>query len=486
MRKSPRRSSAGLLLVLLALAAGQQALAHGLGNRFDLPLPLEFWVVGAAGTVLLSFVLMASFVRAAPRGVDYPRLSLLDVPAIRRLAHPALLAVVRVLAVFIFLLTIVAGLYGTPDPFRNFAPTMIWVIGWIGMVFVSALLGDVWAVVNPLATLFAWVEATFERQAGSRLTLELPYPARLGLWPAVGALLVFAWAQLIWLKRDVPADLALLAVAYAIWTWGGMFTFGRVAWLRHGEVFAVAFGLLARLAPFEIRVERDKVDWNLRPPAVGLLEQPVANLSGVVFVLAMLSTVSFDGLLETAFWQEIARRANAPGLAATAQGQQLLDTVGLIAMPGVFLALYLLCTWAMARVTRSGAERTAGRLACAFVLTLVPIALAYDLAHNLSMFLTAGQFIIPLASDPLGYGWNLWGTAGFKVNLLIVDAETVWYFAVFVILLGHVASVYLAHVAALQLFRDRRAALLSQVPMVVLMMVYTMSSLWILAQPIVA
>jgi hypothetical protein len=101
------------------------------------------------------------------------------------------------------------------------------------------------------------------------------------------------------------------------------------------------------------------------------------------------------------------------------------------------------------------------------------------------MFLTSGQFIIALVSDPLGRGWDLFGTAGYKPNLLLIDAATVWYFAVAAIVLGHVAAVYLAHHAALQAFGSRRAALLSQVPMVVLMMIYTMSSLWILAQPIV-
>lgn len=476
---------------------GHAALAHGLGKRFDLPLPLEFWVTGAGATILLSFVLMGLFVRAVPRDVDYPRVALFAACAERRMGSAALLAAARLVVVAIFLLTIVAGLYGTPDPFRNFAPTMIWVIGWVGVVFVSALFGDIWAVVSPLRTLFVRIERGYERLTGQALALERPYPARMGLWPAVLAFVGFAWAQLIWLGRDVPADLALLALAYALWTWLGMCWYGRAVWLRHGEVFAVAFGILARLAPVEIRVvERphagEAIHGNLRPPAVGLLDDPVTHLSGVVFVLAMLATVTFDGLLETALWQETTSRwllapALAPVFAALGRvgigDAQLLNTLGLILMPGVFLLLYLACAWAMAQVTGRGDTTLA--LACRFVLTLVPIALAYDLAHNLSMFVASGQFIIPLASDPLGRGWDLFGTAGYKPNLLLIDAATVWYFAVAVIVLGHVAAVYLAHKAALHAFGTRRAALLSQVPMVVLMMIYTMSSLWILAQPIV-
>ena len=116
----------------------------------------------------------------------------------------------------------------------------------------------------------------------------------------------------------------------------------------------------------------------------------------------------------------------------------------------------------------------------------MPIAIAYHLAHYLSMLLVSGQFIIPLASDPLGFGWNLFGTADYKVNLSIVGARFVWYCAASAVVVGHVAAVYLAHVVALEMFQDRRTALWSQVPMVVLMILYTMVSLWILAQPIVA
>lgn len=503
MRPRPRLSnaqSAWRTSILAALACGgycHAALAHGLGKRFDLPLPLEFWVTGAGATILLSFVLMGLFVRAVPRDVDYPRRALFAARAARRTGGVSVLGVTRLVVVAIFLLTIVAGLYGTPDPFRNFAPTMIWVLGWIGLVFVSALFGDVWAVVNPLRTLFVWTERGYERLTGQPLALNRPYPARLGVWPAVVAFIAFAWAQLIWLNRDVPAHLALLVLAYALWTWLGMARYGRAAWLRHGEVFAVAFGILARLAPVEIRViershTRDEVRWNLRPPAVGLLDAPVTHLSGVVFVLAMLATVTFDGLLETASWQEATSRwvlapALAPVFAALGRlgigDSQVVSTVGLILMPGLFLLLYLPCAWATAQVT--GRRDATVVLACRFVLTLVPIALAYDLAHNLSTFVTSGQFIVPLASDPLGRGWDLLGTAGYKPNLLLIDAAAVWYFAVSAIVLGHVAAVYLAHTAALHAFGTRRAALLSQVPMVVLMMIYTMSSLWILAQPIV-
>ena len=124
-------------------------------------------------------------------------------------------------------------------------------------------------------------------------------------------------------------------------------------------------------------------------------------------------------------------------------------------------------------------------MARAFVFSLVPIALAYHLAHFLSFLLIQGQLIIPLASDPFGFGWNVLGTAGYQVNIGIVDARFAWFTAVAAIVAGHIIAVYLAHVIAIRTLRDRPLTLRSQYPMLGLMVGYTMVSLWILAQPIV-
>jgi hypothetical protein len=136
----------------------------------------------------------------------------------------------------------------------------------------------------------------------------------------------------------------------------------------------------------------------------------------------------------------------------------------------------------MARIARGPGLKS---LAGMFVLPLVPIAIAYHVAHYFSLLAIAGQFVIPLASDPFGYGWDLFGTMLYRVDIGIVDARSVWYLAVIAIVTGHMIAIWLAHVAATQLYADARAARRSQYPMLILMVGYTMLSLWILAQPIV-
>ena len=120
-----------------------------------------------------------------------------------------------------------------------------------------------------------------------------------------------------------------------------------------------------------------------------------------------------------------------------------------------------------------------------FAFTSVPIAIGYHVAHYLTFLLIQGQYIIPLLSDPFGFGWNLFGTAGYRVDIALVGARFAWYAAVTAILIGHIAAVYLAHREAMQHSTCTPAALRSQVPLTALMVVYTFVSLSILAEPMV-
>jgi hypothetical protein len=146
----------------------------------------------------------------------------------------------------------------------------------------------------------------------------------------------------------------------------------------------------------------------------------------------------------------------------------------------VFASLMYLSTPARAR-----ADLTIGEVARLFVLSLIPISLAYHLAHYLSFLLIVGQYMIPLSSDPFGFGWDLFGTKIYFPDISIVNARFVWITSVIAVVTGHIIAVWLAHVVALRRFRDSGAALRSQIPMLFLMVGYTMLSLWILAQPVV-
>jgi hypothetical protein len=380
--------------------------------------------------------------------------------------------------------------------------TMVWVVWWVGFAFVCALIGDVWAPVNPLRTLFCYAEglyATLTR--GRTLSPWLSYPVRLGVAPAIVLFLCFTWCELIWRSKDVPFDLAAAIIGYAVITWTGMLVYGRDVWLSNGEAFTVAFGVFARFAPLAVPPCRagSEVQLHLRPPGAGLLIREPVHRTFLVFILLMLASVTFDGFQETPLMQKLDTAAQSSPIVARVlfdlsewgfDETQLIHTIALVAFPLGFLAAFLTACLAMVRMTRPAESTmhrhpTASEAACIFVLTLVPIAVAYHLSHYFSLLLTTGQFIIPLAADPFGFGWNLFGTAKYKVDLGIVSPYVVWYSAVTLIVIGHVIAVFLAHAEALRVFGNRRCALLSQIPMMLLMVAYTTLSLWIFAQPIV-
>src|SRR3984893_6261642 len=263
-----------------------------------------------------------------------------------------------------------------------------------------------------------------------------------------------------------------------------MGVFGGEIWVQHGEVFAIFFGLFARFAPTEplIRKQSGARGLALRPFGAGLLASTPASASMVALVLLVLSSVLYDGLLTTPEWAAAEQQLIElmPGLGEPGSG--IVRTIGLVAFWAVFLAAYLAVSAVM---SVAAGRRWPGDMAQSFALTLVPIAIAYHLAHYLAYFLIQGQYVVPLASDPFGYGWNLFGTAGYRVNIAIVGARFAWYAAVTSIVVGHIAAVYLADVRARQMLGARPAGLRSHMPLTEPMVGYTFVSLSILSEPIV-
>jgi hypothetical protein len=487
------------------------AYGHGFGMRYDLPLPLTLWIIGAACAIVLSFLIIAIAVRANAAAEAPAQPSVLRWQIDNGVTSARIRLVAQLFAVAALILVVAAGIIGDQTPTRNLAPTAIWIAWWVGFSYLSAFVGNVWSVVNPWAATFAWCERIVSKWRAPR-SATVKWPESLGVWPGIVLFIAFAWLELIWEGRSIPSELAWLAIGFSVLTWTGMFIFGRSTWLTHADPFALAFGVLSKFAPVDIRIEhglggtctadkqkaestpREALDrirsyrggegtLILRLPGVGLVDDEKVSPSLSVFVVVMLSTVTFDGLMATPLWQRV---ESALYVALPVFGDSrlaIINTAGLLVFCLTFIAVYRLVATLIAHA--SGNRMTPDAAGRAFVLTLVPIAIAYLLAHYLSYFLIQGQLLIRLASDPFGFGWNILGTAHFRPDIGIVDARFVWYTSLVAIVLGHVAAVSLAHIIALRRFEDRRAAIRSQIPMLVLMIAYTMMSLWIIAQPIV-
>jgi len=462
-----------LAAALVVTPLGSQAFAHALAQRYDLPLPLGYFLAACGFAVALSFLVLSILLSKEKAG----RLKVREVYP--QIAIPfAVVVILRVLAVATAGLLVLAGLIGNPGTFKNITPVAFWVIWWVGFGFFVAFVGNAWPMINPLVVVFDWGERAWPKLKTS--PFRAGYPKRLGAWPACALLALFAWFELVAPARDVPANIAIAIIIYSFFTWTGLAAFGRESWLQGVEVFSLFFGTLGRFAPLVFEQNKGRWYLGIRPYAAGLLADRPLTPSMSAFVLLMLGTVSVDGIMETPQWSAVVDWALS-GRAAQFPSYAGVQTVLLVAGPIVLGCLYLTTTALMAWLSGARFAEVSGL----FVLSLVPIAIVYHLAHYFSLFAVAGQFIIPLISDPFGFGWDLFGTTLYRIDIGIVDAKTVWYLSVLAIVTGHVIAVWLGHATAAVKFSDTRVAVRSQYPMVVLMVGYTTLSLWILAQPIV-
>ncbi|MCD6075498.1 MAG: hypothetical protein K0Q70_2381, partial [Rhodospirillales bacterium] len=236
-----------LLALVILFGFPGVAEAHGFGMRYDLPLPLDYFIAGGAAVVFFSFVIAAIFLRPTSGTALYPTVDLSATWLGRIAACPAVQSTIRVFAVFVFALTLLAGYIGAPNPYKNISVVMVWVIAWVGIAYLSALLGNVWAVLNPWSTLFRWAQSLGLK------TLDLPYPSWLGAWPGFIQLFIFAWLEINWSGSGVPFNVAVALTVFTAITWIGMFVVGRETWAKNGGMFVMVFALFARFGIFEMR-----------------------------------------------------------------------------------------------------------------------------------------------------------------------------------------------------------------------------------------
>jgi hypothetical protein len=374
-----------------------------------------------------------------------------------------------------FGLVLVSAIAGTRDAFENLAPTWIYVIFWLGVPLLSFLLGDVWRALSPwraLADAFVW---TWERSGRSAKPLAV-FPERLGRYPGALALLCFAALELCYSDPSSPHALAFATALYSYVTLFGMATFGRVTWTERGEGFAILFAYVARMAPLTVRDGRLRV----RPPFTGLGDVEAVPGSAL-FLAVALGSVGFDGFGRTTAWQDLIARVEGPYILDRPGFAELL--VSAVDLAGLFAAVALVgfAYWGACALARStvNAPRPLVR---EFVLSLVPIAFVYEVAHYFSLFVLQGQYAIPLLSDPLGKRWDLFGTAGVTPDLGVLSPNTIWYVQASALVVGHVVGLTVAHDRAVTIFRDRDDALRSQYAMLALMVLYTVGGLWLLSR----
>jgi hypothetical protein len=435
------------------------------------PTWLFYW--GAAIVLVVSFVLLGVLWRtpllaARERGRAIPSV-------LSRLVLGPGRIVAQVVSVALFVVVWLSAVFGDTDPYRNLAPTWIYVIFWLGLPALTVVFGNVWRGLSPwraIADAFVWI-----RELGGREARPLAeYPARLGRWPGAVALLAFVAMELAYSDPASPRALAFAIALYSYVALFGMAAFGRETWEASGEGFAVMYRYLSRIAPLHVEDGRIRLRW----PLTGLVGAERVPGS-VAFVAVMLGSVLFDGYSRTTTWQDLAARVEGPYVIDDPTFGELLVTLlnlGGLLVGVLLVALAYEAACAAARWTVNAPRSLTGD----FLYSLVPIAFVYMLAHYFTLFVLQGQFAIPLLSDPLGRGWDLFGTAHVTPDLMVIAPNTTWYVQVGALVTGHVAGLAVAHDRAITIFPDRRDALRSQYALLALMVLYTVGGLWVLSR----
>lgn len=446
-------------------------LGHAFGKRYDLPVPLWLFVLGGAAVVFVTFLLVLP--RSVP--VEGGISALPDRPG-RRYLSLALSVVMNLL----LLLLIVAGFIGSQEVAENIVPTAFWLVIWIAVPISCALLGDWTRPVNPYAALARWADRPGLRRAiiGGPV---LPWPEWLGWWPAAILFFLVACGELIYnATATKPAVTAFGLLIYALLNLLMGLIFGSEPWLERGEMFSVLYNTWGRLGFFRFGAP------GTRGFGGGLKARFEPVVSRVTFVLLLLVSVSFDGLLATPAWKH-AREQLPSAFAPGTTGYLLATTVAFLLLVGV---AWLLFGGFAAAVRREGSLEggVVGTLA-GLLPSILPIAFGYLVAHNAEYLAINGQLLLPLVGNPAGLSW--WPVLhypfndSYEININLLPSSIVWYTQVALIIFVHIAAVILAHDyltrAARTIARARRA----EWPWIIDMVAYTMSSLWLLAQPLV-
>jgi hypothetical protein len=347
----------------------------------------------------------------------------------------------------------------------------------LGIPFVSLLLGDVFRLLSPWRAIGRAVGWAGRRLGGEGMPEPLPYPERLGQWPAAAGIFAFAICELCWATGREPQGLAIVMLVYAAIQLVGMSLYGVEAWTRNADAFGVWFGHVARLAPVGRRADGRLV---LRPPVIGATDLRATSGTAALLIVAIGST-GFDGAKEGPLFNDAAgtMQDTFVSLGLTkGLGLELAFVIGLAVAVAVVGLVWTLGMTGM-RAAPGGLGRAA--LSRRFAHTLIPIAVGYLVAHYFSLLAYNGQDLWRLASDPLGDGSDLFGGAGASIDYGIVTATAIWYVQTGALVLGHLAGLVLAHDRALVVWRTARDAARSQIVMLIVMVLFTLLGMWLLS-----
>jgi polyferredoxin len=486
-----------------------------------------FWL--AATVMVLSWTSVAMLGTGSGTVGAYRTFDVLSIPAVNRaLKSRSFRFVVQSVLVFLFVFVIVAGLFGQQQAGSNIATILTWTYWWTLLVLFVMLFGKAWCYVCPWDALSGWLGRLSFWKVKTGLSANLRWPGAFrNLYPATALFLLLTWLELGYGVTTRPELTALLGILMFFLTFVPLLIFERQSFCRYGCLVGRISGLYALFSALEIRARdasvckaacrthdcfhgnergygcptfqylgamtkntyciycgeciktcpHDNVAVNLRPFGQDMVKSAHVRFDEAAMVIVMLAMTSFHGLTMTPVWEtsvtSIQRAAALPYLAAF--------TVGMFGFLILVAAAYVAFA-AMSYRIAPPAGMSRRQLAIRYAYAFLPIALFYHFAHNSTHFFIEGGAIVPVLSDPFGWGWNLLGTASIRPGALLPPVA-VWTISLAFIFMGQVWSLLAARRISLQISPSEPVALRSRAPVLAAMIGFSILSLWIVAQP---
>jgi len=446
-------------------------------------------------------------------------------PALKRLLKSRLFQpAVMLVTLTAFTLAILAGVFGTPAGSRNFGIIFVWIVWWALLIIgVIPVFGRLWCTVCPIPAPGEWLQrrGIVQRALGKPRTLGLRWPRQLkNMWLQNAGFLAVATFSAIILTRPAVSAWALLG--FVVVATATSLLFEKRIFCKYLCPVGGFIGLYSLLAPTELRVRdpevclshrtkdcvtgneqgygcpwltypgtlarnidcglcmeclktcpRDNVSVFTRTVGADLFVPKGRRLDEAYKGFIMLSCALLYSAVLLGPWGWIKNWANLQTPLHWALYALGFLAVNLLIVPGLFW----LVTWISRKLTSEQIKQRQAFIDYAY--TLVPLGLAAWIAFSISFVLTNGSYALAVLSDPFGWGWNLFGTAGITWAPLAAPGLTA-FLQTGALVTGLVFAAQAAYRVALQHTAGRQVQVLrATLPVAGFAFALTLAFLWL-------